>query len=109
MTASTAAVPTTSPIRDFLAGATIPLEAAMAETAAALPETGEAADTACPEDIALAAGADPESGAAALGPLGCESEAGAAATERELDAAARPLVVSRFSRCKSARISAALW
>src|SRR5665213_2887818 len=66
-----------------LAGITAPDDLA----AAALPELPDAGATAC------AAGPDPES---------C-----AATTDPELAATARPVSVSRFKRCKSARTSAA--
>src|SRR5271165_1957210 len=77
----------------------------------ALTVAADTAEADAAGDDACAAGAvctEAERGvracAAADGP-----ESAAAGTEPELVAAARPLSVSRFRRCRSARMSAALW
>src|SRR4029077_11746826 len=63
-------------------------------------DTATGADT---DETATAAGADPDAGPKGCGGL-CSSAIG---TEPELAATARPVSVSRFNRCRSARISAA--
>jgi len=70
------------------------------------PMAGVTVPEEVPDEAAAAADPDPD---AATGATGFDPESGAAATDPELAATARPVSVSRFRRCRSARMSAACW